>query len=451
MSDGNPGIASFVAIGDSFTEGMNDPAPGGEFRGWADRVAEVLALRDPGFRYANLAVRGKLLRQIVSEQVPAALSLLDGVDTSAALVSIAGGGNDLLRPGGDPDTLAELFDAAVARLRQAGSRVVVFTGFDPRAFRLLGLLRGKIATYNMHLLAIADARGCDLVDLWSMRFLASQAALSSDRLHLTPEAHRRISVRTAEVLGVTPAPAPDGTPPPIAWSSAAAVKPRDRAAWAAARREDYQWAREYLGPWVGRRVRGTSSGDGRQPKRPELLPVTPAVRDLSGWACGRPREQGAGYAVRCPADRELRDTAVREGGGGHRDLWADRREARPDEPVVRDDQDTAAGRMRQRAGKPEPQARGHTVVVLPAGEGAVELPGLPPVDDVQEQLPCLRVGSPLEVPDVKLAQFLHDGHGRAGGSGDDLRGLGSPAQWRGVDGGRRRPGRKPPCQRAGLG
>ncbi|HEY3882863.1 MAG TPA: SGNH/GDSL hydrolase family protein, partial [Trebonia sp.] len=62
---------SFVALGDSFTEGLNDPAPGGGFRGWADRLAGLLAAEYPGLRYANLAVRGKLLREIVAEQVPA--------------------------------------------------------------------------------------------------------------------------------------------------------------------------------------------------------------------------------------------------------------------------------------------------------------------------------------------------------------------------------------------
>ena len=270
MSEQNPGIASFVAIGDSFTEGMNDPAPGSGFRGWADRLAEVLALRDPGFRYANLAVRGKLLRQIVSEQVPAAVDLLEGAP-APRLVSIAGGGNDLLRPGGDPDTLAELFDAAVARLRESSDRVLVFTGFDPRAFWLMSLLRGKIAAYNMHLRAIADNRGCDLVDLWSMRFLTRAAAWSSDRLHLTSESHRVIAERAAEVLGMSPA-AIAAAPPPIVWSRPATAARLDRAAWMAARREDYRWAREHLAPWVSRRLRGTSSGDGRLPKRPELLP-----------------------------------------------------------------------------------------------------------------------------------------------------------------------------------
>src|SRR5215469_15917103 len=183
MSEGNPGIASFVAVGDSFTEGMNDPAPGGGLRGWADRLAGMLATEFPGLRYANLAVRGKLLREIVAEQVPAAVAM------SPSLVSIAGGGNDILRPGSDPDTLAELLDAAVARLRQSGCRVLMFTGFDPVAMPVLRLLRGRIAAYDMNIRAVADARGCDLVDMWSMRFLRDLRAWSPDRFHQSDESH----------------------------------------------------------------------------------------------------------------------------------------------------------------------------------------------------------------------------------------------------------------------
>ena len=90
-SDLVPGIDTFVAIGDSFTEGLNDPGAGGEFRGWADRVAGALAAHRPGFRYANLAIRGKLLGQIVAEQVPRAVEL------APDLVTLAAGGNDILR------------------------------------------------------------------------------------------------------------------------------------------------------------------------------------------------------------------------------------------------------------------------------------------------------------------------------------------------------------------
>jgi lysophospholipase L1-like esterase len=266
----SPEEPSFVAIGDSFTEGLNDVAPGGGFRGWADRTAGLLSVEYPGLRYANLAVRGKLLRQIVSEQVPAAAAM------SPDLVSIAGGGNDILRPGADPDTLAELFDAAVTRLQASGAQVLMFTGFDPMAVPVIRLLRGRIGTYNMHLRGIADSRGCYLVDLWSMRFLRSQAAWSPDRLHLTADSHQRVALRACEVLGV-----------PVTADSRAALAadpPRTaadavtRAAWLAARREDARWAKEYLAPWISRRLHGRSSGDGRSAKRPALEPVAPSIR-----------------------------------------------------------------------------------------------------------------------------------------------------------------------------
>jgi lysophospholipase L1-like esterase len=268
---------SYVAIGDSFTEGLNDPAPGGNgFRGWADRLAGMLASEYPGLRYANLAVRGKILRQIVSEQVPAALALVgDRAPGSTALVSIAGGGNDILRPGADPDTLADLFDAAIARLRGSGCEVMLFTGFDPLAFPIMRLLRGRIAAYNMHLRAIADNRDCYLVDLWSMRVLRDPRAWSPDRLHLNADSHRRVALRACEVLGVPVA--EDWRAPLDELSPLPAAAGGNRAAWVAARREDAQWARQHFVPWINRRLHGKSSGDDVLAKRPALEPITPPV------------------------------------------------------------------------------------------------------------------------------------------------------------------------------
>ena len=267
------GQPSFVALGDSFTEGLNDTAPGGGFRGWADRLAGLLAAEYDGLSYANLAVRGKLLRQIVADQVPVAAEMAPG------LVSIAGGGNDLLRPGADPDVLAELLDAAVARLRAAGSQVLMFTGFDPVSVPVLRLLRGKIGTFNMHLRGIADERGCYLVDLWSMRFLRSADAWSSDRLHLTAQSHQRVALRACEVLGV---PVSDDWRAPLAADEVpgtllpgTVAGAMARGAWLAARRADARWAKDYLAPWVSRRLHGTSSGDGVSAKRPFLEPVPP--------------------------------------------------------------------------------------------------------------------------------------------------------------------------------
>jgi lysophospholipase L1-like esterase len=265
-SDSAPGIGSFVAIGDSFTEGLEDPAPAGGHLGWADRVAGVLSERRPGFRYANLAIRGKLLDEVLAEQLPRA------VEMAPDLVSLAAGGNDILR-GSDIDVLASHFEPGVAKLQAAGCRVLIFTGFDPRMFPVIRWLRGRIAAYNMHLRGIADEYGCDLVDLWSMRALNDPAVWAPDRLHLTSEGHRRVALRTGEVLGL---PVPGDWPVPLSPPSAPGrgnPGPGNRARWLAARRDDTRWAREYAMPWLRRRVSGASSGDGLSAKRPDLLPL----------------------------------------------------------------------------------------------------------------------------------------------------------------------------------
>jgi lysophospholipase L1-like esterase len=290
-SDSGPGISSFVAIGDSFTEGLHDPDPAGGYLGWADRVAGTLSERRSGFRYANLAIRGKLLDEVLAEQLPRA------VEMAPDLVSLAAGGNDILS-GSDVDVLAAHFEPGVAKLQAAGCRVLIFTGFDPRIFPVIRWLRGRIAAYNMHLRGIADEYGCDLVDLWSMRALNDPRAWSPDRLHLTSAGHRRVALRTCEVLGVpvtgdwrvplSPASAPglgnaglgnaglENAGLENAGLENAGLENAglgDRGRWLAARRTDARWAREYAMPWLRRRLAGASSGDGLSAKRPDLLSV----------------------------------------------------------------------------------------------------------------------------------------------------------------------------------
>jgi len=254
---------SYLAIGDSFTEGLSDLNPDGSYRGWADRVAEMLDRGVPDFRYANLAVRGKLLASIVEEQVPIA------EQHRPELISFCGGGNDVLRPGCNVVELSRIADDAIRRLVATGAEVVVFTGFDPYGLPLRRRLRRLIAGFNELLRDIANEHGCRIVDLWSMRVLHDRRAWSVDRLHLSSEGHRRVALHTAEVLGL---PATDEwrVPWPVAL-------PRP---WAVQRREDVRWVREYLAPWVRRLVTRHVPGSGCTPKRSELLPFTRVERGL---------------------------------------------------------------------------------------------------------------------------------------------------------------------------
>lgn len=264
-------IGSYVAVGDSFTEGVGDPGPDGRFVGWADRFAVLLADRVPegDFGYTNLAVRGKLLDQIVADQVPRALEL------APDLISFCAGGNDIIRPGTDPDEVAERFERAVSRLTSAVGTVMVTTGFDTRDVPVLRHMRGKIATYNLHVRAIADRYGCPVLDLWSLKTVQDRRAWDLDRLHLSPEGHTRVALRAGQVLGVDIPADPDQPWPPL--------PPRGTLEM---RRDNIHWAREYLVPWIGRRLRGSrpgimcrrrgscrrttsGRGSGRWPERPE--------------------------------------------------------------------------------------------------------------------------------------------------------------------------------------
>ncbi|MGO4385834.1 SGNH/GDSL hydrolase family protein [Specibacter sp. RAF43] len=244
-------------MGDSFTEGIGDPessSPGG-YRGWADRVAEELSRGCDDLKYANLAIRGRLLQQILDEQLAPALAL------KPDLISLSAGGNDLIRPGSDPDALAESLDAAVAAMTAAGATVLLFNGPDIRETPVLALVRGRVAIYNENLRTIAARHDAVIADMWSLRQLGDPRMWAGDRLHFSPLGHHTIAIMALEALNV-----PHTLKPLM-------PKPLPPQKWQTARAEDLVWAREFLFPWVLRRLRHRSSGDGISAKRPTAGPA----------------------------------------------------------------------------------------------------------------------------------------------------------------------------------
>jgi lysophospholipase L1-like esterase len=242
----------YVAIGDSFTEGIGDPeqgSPGGH-RGWADRVAEVLGSQAEDFAYANLAIRGRLLQQILDEQVEPALEL------KPDLISISAGGNDIIRPGTDPDDIAARFETGLARLVSTQATVVMFNGPDIGMTPVLGRVRGKVAIYNENLRYLAKKYDAVVADMWALRELADPRMWAPDRLHFSPVGHHTIARMVLAALNV-----PNDLEP-------MQPEPLPARRWRQARAEDIVWAREHFVPWVLRRLRHQSSGDNVTPKRP---------------------------------------------------------------------------------------------------------------------------------------------------------------------------------------
>jgi lysophospholipase L1-like esterase len=254
---------SFVAVGDSFTEGMNDITPDGRMRGWADLVASHLAaLAAPeGFRYANLAVRGRLFDRIVDDQVPAAVTM------SPDLVSFAGGGNDVLRRGFDPAPMLVRFNEVVRLLRATGADVILFQWANIST-RLPGgrVVLPRTRLLNQAVQEVGERHGAIIVNLWDDDEFLNPLLWSEDRLHMSPVGHQRVAAHVLTRLGAEPDPT---------WL--AAPGPPPRVSWAAARAEDVRWARAHLVPWVRRRLAGTSSGDTITAKRPLLAPFPEQV------------------------------------------------------------------------------------------------------------------------------------------------------------------------------
>lgn len=245
----------YVAIGDSFTEGVGDERPDGSVRGWADLVAEGWA-RSSGraIEYANLAIRGKLVWPIVEEQLEPALAL------RPTHLSFNGGGNDMLRPRTAISHVADAFSRVLARCDEEGVRVILLSGANPSPHLPMSRL---IQRRGDELSAEVVARVEDRPDVvralnWPDAELSAAPYWSDDRLHMNARGHHRVAARVLEALGET---APEGW-----WSLPAG---------AARRSGGLAYYRQHVGPWVQRRLTGRSSGDGRAAKYGAWTTVEP--------------------------------------------------------------------------------------------------------------------------------------------------------------------------------
>lgn len=257
FGDGKKVRRRYVAIGDSFTEGVGDTSkilPNG-VRGWADRVAEKLAKAQPGWEYANLAVRSKRLRHIIDEQLEPALAM------EPTLVTLYAGGNDILDFGTDMDALLNDYELLVARLSETGATLVLFTGFDVKVSAVLEPFKKRNAHYNQRVRGIAAKYGAVLVDYWCFDAYKDSRMWAPDRLHMSKAGHKYLAAQVLDHLNVPHKISPKE------WDPPSRISMRE---W---ERRQRRWVNDWVVPLFGRKLRGVTLGDSISPRWPEPVKV----------------------------------------------------------------------------------------------------------------------------------------------------------------------------------
>lgn len=248
----------YVAIGDSTSEGLDDPDGRGSYRGWANRLAEKIAAQQGSLLYANLAIRGRTCRQIREEQLDLALAM------KPDLATISAGTNDVLRRHFDPNVFAGDLFAMQSALVEQGATVMTFTLPDLRPVMPLAKILGdRVLVLNDAIRATCANSGAILCDLAAHPIASDPRLWSDDRLHANSLGHARVADALAYFLGL----------PGTDTSWADPLPGRPRTTFMDVIRAETAWGKKHLLPWIWRHLRGRSSGDGITAKRPRLEPV----------------------------------------------------------------------------------------------------------------------------------------------------------------------------------
>ena len=259
----------YVALGDSSTEGLDDPHPDGGYRGWADRLAEHITRVQGSLRYANLGVRGRRTRQIRDQQLAVAVAMRPD------LVTLFSGTNDVVARSFDLEDVAgdiEHIHRVLIDHSETGVTVLTFTLPDLSPVMPLGrLVAARVEALNEALREIAGRTGAVLVDFARYPLASDPRLWSADRLHANAAGHARIAGALAAALGL-----PESD---MSWADALPDVPRRSIVGRL--RGEAAWIRGHLLPWIWRHSRGESSGDGRAAKRPELTLLEASGHEVS--------------------------------------------------------------------------------------------------------------------------------------------------------------------------
>ncbi|TMQ47475.1 MAG: SGNH/GDSL hydrolase family protein [Candidatus Eisenbacteria bacterium] len=247
----------YVAIGDSSTEGIDDPDGQGGYRGWSQRLAERIALIQGRLLYANLGVRGRTTRQIRDQQLAPALAM------QPDLATVFSGTNDVLARRFDAEAVGRDMEVLQRALIEGGAKVLSFTLPDlTPVMPIARWIAPRVRALNESIRAAAATTGTILLDFAAYPVGSDLRLWSADRIHANAAGHARIADALAHALGL---PGTDDS-----WKQPLPEPPpRTRREWLAA---EVAWTARFLLPWPWRALRARLE-EPRRPRQPDLRPV----------------------------------------------------------------------------------------------------------------------------------------------------------------------------------
>lgn len=251
-------IERYVAIGDSSTEGLNDPDGSGGYRGWSRRLAARIADVQGGLLYANFGVQGLTTRQILDQQVgPAAAMQPD-------LVTVFSGTNDVIGRQFDARSIVRDMEHMQRAFIDNGATVLTFTLPDLTPIMPIARwIAPRIHNLNDAIRTSTTRTGATLLDFALYPVATDPRLWHEDRLHANATGHTHIADALAFALGLPGtdeswgADLPPLPPPTLSQKVAAEIA----------------WWRCYLLPWIAKGIGSSATKRNQERPVPRLAPV----------------------------------------------------------------------------------------------------------------------------------------------------------------------------------
>ena len=256
----------YVAIGDSSTEGLNDPDGKGGYQGWSRRLAARIAGVQGGLLYANYGVRGLTTREILDQQLaPAAAMKPD-------LVTMFSGTNDVLRSRMDARSIERDIEHMQRTFIENGATVLTFTLPDLTPIMPMARwIAPRIHAMNDAVRAASARTGAKLLDFAQYLVGTDPRLWHEDRIHANALGHARIAAALAYALEL-----PDSDD---SWS--VDMPPLVAAGVGSKVAAEVRWMWRYLMPWIGSGMCARFIGEKSRTGQPSLEPVKPAANQTT--------------------------------------------------------------------------------------------------------------------------------------------------------------------------